>query len=133
MLILKLDCGRDVVLDDFFYSRTYSGLLGGGPDHELNEHILEEAKRRVVKVWGPRKTHVIPPAVNDVDPAHPRLPPTLMIAWLYCIDPIDPRRMGSELVVVWFTGECHERPIAEVVFDAIHGLPWQELAEDFDW
>jgi hypothetical protein len=133
MLFLKLDCGRDVALDEFCFSRTYSGLMVGAPDQETNDEIIERAKRRMDPVWGTCKTHVIPPVINISDPAHPHLPPVLWRAWFFCTEPIDKRFMASELVVVWFTEECYDRPIAEVVFEAIHALPWDELAQDFDW
>jgi hypothetical protein len=131
MLSLTLDCGRRVMLDAFEYSRTYGGLLEGLPNAEINSRIIEGALAE--RSWGLRKTHLIPPEVDTRDPRHPELPPALLRAWVWCNDPINPAFMGSSLVVVWFAHECHADTIADVVFRAIRGLPWEQLAEDFDW
>jgi hypothetical protein len=56
-----------------------------------------------------------------------------MRARLTCYQPINPKFMASSLLVVWFCQDCHNETIANIVFQAIHGLPWDELARDFDW
>ena len=131
MKLLTLDCGRQVWLDAFAYSPTYGGLFEGLPDAETNGRIIEQAL--TYESWGSRKTHLIPPEVDTRDPKHPFLPPALLRAWLWCGDPIDPTFHGSELVVVWFSSECLDQPIAEVVFQAVRGLRWDKLAKDFYW
>jgi hypothetical protein len=131
MLSMTLDCGRRVTLDGFEYSPTYASLFDGLPNAEINSDIIEWAQAK--ETWGPRKTHLIPPAVDARDPSHPVLPPALLRAWVWCNDPINPAFMGSSLVVVWFADECHAEPIADVVLRAIRGLPWEQLAEDFNW
>lgn len=133
MLDMTLDCGRRVTLDAFDYSRTYAELLLGCPNAEMNARIIERAVAERDGTWGRRKTHLIPPVLDDRDPAHPVLPPVCLRAWVRCNDPIDPAFMGSALVVVWFASDCHAEPIANVVFRAIRGLPWEQFAEDFDW
>jgi len=105
--------------------------LEGLPNEEMNARIIERALDK--GEWGPRKTHLIPPKVDDRDPKHPGLPPALLRAWLWCSEPIDQTFMGSELVVVWFAEECLHVPIAEVVLRAVYGLPWDQLADDFNW
>lgn len=131
MRLLTLDCGRQVWLDSFDYSPTYGGLLEGLPNAEINSRIIEQALAN--GSWGLRKTHLIPPEVDIRDPNHPTLPPALLRAWLWCGEPIDPRFMGSHLVVVWFDRECLDEPIADVVFRAVRRLPWDQLADDFNW
>jgi hypothetical protein len=133
MLFLKLDCGRDVSLEAFDYSRTYAGLLEGRPNAEMNARIIERAVAEREGSWGKRAVHLIPPATDGTDPTHPVLPSALLRAWLTCYQPVNPAFMGSELVVVWFTDECHAEPIADVVFRAVRRLPWEQLADDFDW
>ena len=133
MLSLTLDCGRRVWVDAFDYKRTYISLLEGRPSAEINAGIIARALTERDSSWGRRKTHLIPPVIDDSDPKHPILPVACLRAWVWCNDPIDPVFMGSELVVVWFADECHAEPIADVVFRAIRGLPWDQLAEDFNW
>ena len=132
MLFLTLDCGRKVTLASFDYTRTYAGLLEGRPDTEMNARIIERQLTARDESWGRRKTYLFPPVIDNRDPAYPVLPPACLRAWVWCNDPIDPAFMGSELVIVWFADECHAELIADVVFRAIRGLPWEQLAEDFD-
>ena len=133
MLPLTLDCGRRVFLHAFDYARTYAGLLEGRPNAKINAGIIKRELTKRDGSWGRRKTYLIPPVIDDSDPVHPVLPPVCLRAWVWCNDPIDPAFMGSHLDVVWFADECHAEPIADVVFRAIRGLPWERLAEDFKW
>ena len=133
MLNLTLDCGRNVTLDAFDYSRTYAGLLEGQPDAEVNARIIEYSLAEAATMWGPRHTHLIPPEVDFRKPEHPSLPPVLLRAWLICYNSIKSESDGSELVVVWFTADCHTEPIVDVIFRAVRGLAWEQLATDFDW
>lgn len=133
MLFFALDCGRQVWLDGFDYSRTYAGLLEGRPNAELNARILEDAVTRREAVWGKRPIHLISPVIDNSDTDHPVLPPVLLRAWLVCSEPVNPEFMGSELVVVWFCDECHGESIEEFVLRAVRTLPWDQLAGDFDW
>src|SRR5262249_6861667 len=129
MLSLMLDCGRRVTVDAFDYARTYAGLLEGRPNAEMNARIIERELTDRAGSGARRKPHLIPPVIDARDPAHPVLPPVCLRAWVWCNDPIDPAFMGSALVVVWFADECHAEPIADVVFRAIRGLPWEQFAE----
>ena len=130
MFLMNLDCGRRVWLDGLEYLRTYGGLLEGRPDARLNAAIMDQARE---SKWGKRTVHVIPPVIDDSHPAHPRLPPILLRAWLTCNEPIQPKFMGSDLVVVWFGLDCHNEKMSDIVFQAVRGLPWEQLARDFDW
>ena len=132
MMVLTLDCGRKVSVDSVHYAWTYRSLLEGRPTPELNRRILDRALTQMEGVWGKRKVHLLPPPVNTTDPAHPVLPPVQLWAWLTGC-PVRESFMASELVVAWFAGECENEPLAQVVFRAVRALPWDELAEDFDW
>jgi len=133
MMFLTLDCGRRVSVDAIDYSRTYSGLLMGLPNAEINDRIIERALVGRESSWGKRPTHLIQPVIERKDPEHPRLAPVLLRAWLTCNEPVNPNFMGSELVVVWFSEECHLDSIDNIVSRAVCGLPWEQLAGDFDW
>ena len=132
MLFLKLDCGRSVYLDAFDYGRTYAGLFEGRPNGEINAMIIAELTKQKYPS-APRKIHLIPPEVDNHDSEHPVLPEVCLRAELVCFEPIDQAFMASDLVVVWFDDECHTEPIEDVVFRAVRGLPWKDLARDFDW
>jgi hypothetical protein len=133
MLLLTLDCGRQVYLDAFDYRSTYAGLLEGGPNDKINSGRITDAQAAHEPTWGKRRVHLIPPDMDLTDPAHPVLPQVLLRAWLVCYQPVNPAFHGSELVVVWFAGECHAEPITDVVYRAVRGLLWEQLADDFYW
>src|SRR5262249_26774299 len=99
MMFIKLDCGRSVWVDSFFYTRTYGGLLEGRPNRQLNEQIVHEIRGLMMRLWL-KKTHVIPPQLDESDPDHPVLPPVALGACLTCNEPINSEFMGSQLVVV---------------------------------
>ena len=133
MLFLKLDCGKEVKLEEFTYNRTYASLLMGRPDAELNADILKDAITERQNSWGSVAVHLIPPLVDMHDSEHPVLPPVLLRALLTCFEPIDTAFMGSALVVVWLAEECHAEPVASVVARVLKGLAWEKLASDFDY
>ena len=77
--------------------------------------------------------HVIPPVVDlHRGLEHPTLPPILLRAWLQCPVPVGLGSEGSELVVIWFSEECQHESIEQIVFRAVRGLPWDDLAEGFN-
>jgi hypothetical protein len=129
-LTMKLDCGRQVELTDLGYSRTYAGLLEGRTSQRLNASIL---KRIEAKHSGARGTYFIPPVLDESDPSQPVLPCVEMHARLTCHDSINGNSCGSLLMVSWLTDECHHQPLSDVVFRAVRGLRWDELASDFDY
>jgi hypothetical protein len=130
-LFFDLDCGRSVAVQALYYQRTYLSLLEGRPDRELNDGLLEEARAEMIPLWGKRPVHIIPPVLNQSDPAHPVLPRVRFTAWLCCYQPIEEPNAGSELVVVWFQEECPGVALDEILRSAIRSLPWEELAQDF--
>jgi hypothetical protein len=130
-LFFDLDCGRSVAVEALYYQRTYLSLLLGRPDQEMNDCILEETRTEVAGLWNARRVYVIPPLINESDPAHPVLPPVCLAARLCCYQPIAEPNAGSALVVVWFREECPDEPMDKIVSNAIRSLPWEDLAEDF--
>lgn len=126
-----LDCERTVDVDAVLVERTYAGLLYGRPRAHHNAEIVGRAKTATRGIWGKRRTHVVPPAIDASDPAHPALPPVCVSAWLVCHEPIA-EGAGSSLVCVWFRGELDDAPLEQVIYEAIRGLQWDELAEDFE-
>ena len=128
----KLDCGRRVAVDAFYFQHTYLSLLEGRPNRDLNEEIIKQATKQMRPIWGDRHTHVIPPVVDESDPLHPALPPVCFTVWLTSYEPINPGNAGSELVVVWFQGECSGQPVDQIIASRIRQLPWNKLARDFE-
>jgi hypothetical protein len=132
-LFFDLDCGWSVAVEALYYQRTYLSVLDGVPDQRFNEGILEEVRKEMRPLWGERRVHVIPPAIEETTPGKPKLPPVRFTAWLRCYQPIEQPHDGSELVVVWFREKSTGEPLEKIVGDAIRSLPWEKLAQDFDW
>jgi hypothetical protein len=133
MLFITLDCGRLVHLDAIDCSLAYAGQYAGLPNAEINAQIIADKLTEPNRPWALCKVHLLPPAVDERDPEHPVLPSVCLRGSLLCVRPIDTVFMASSLVVVWFVEECHAEPIEDVVFRAVRELPWEQLAEDFEW
>ena len=135
MIFIDLKCGRSVYLSDFHYSRTYSGLIEGAPNDEMNNRIIQSALSRMEKIWGKRQTHLIRPKIDTTEPEHPSLPSTELTAWITCNEPVNSHYMGSELVLVWYIDdeEFEASSIRDVTSAALRTIDWSELAADFDW
>jgi hypothetical protein len=131
-LFFDLDCGRSVAVEALYYQRTYLSLLEGRPNREMSDRILKQARTEMAPLWGERRVYVIPPEVNESDPAHPALPPLRFTAWLCCYQPIEAPNAGSQLVVVWFWQKCPGEPLDKIVGDAIRSLPWENVAQAFE-
>jgi hypothetical protein len=133
-LLFTLDCGRTVKLEALHCCRTYGGLIEGRPHPIVNQTIMERARGKMYPVWGARRTHVVPPVIDESDPDHPALPLVQMSAWLTCWEPIHPGNVGSDLVVIWYRQECEDEPFNEVIHEGIRRVAWDELASDIkEW
>ena len=103
------------------YSRTYASVLAGhsariqADDQCANPSKKQAmtgcdsrrgAKRRMLHVCSGRKWTW----ESSSDPRRLHwfsVPPVQLRAWLTCYQPVDPTFMASDLVVLWFTEECH--------------------------
>jgi hypothetical protein len=87
------------------------------------------------KIWGKRKTHLIPPKIDTTDPKHPTLPTTELTAWITCNQPVDANYMGSSLVLIWYIDDkvFESSSIRDITSAALNAITWNDLAEDFDW
>jgi len=131
----RLASGRRVRLDSLYITRTYAGLLEGVPDDQYNLRQIERAARALIPVWGERATYVIPPqirAVTEVGRTYNRLPELIYCAWLTS-EPIKPQWCASELVTVWFGPPEADIPVLQLVVGAVGGVPWEQVAKDFDY
>lgn len=132
---LALASGSIARLGDFHVRRTYADLLEGTPDAEYNNKIMTRASIAMEKIWGKRKTHLIAPEIRIITEAgrtFPRLPELTYYAWLTS-DPIESPWCASELVVIWFGPYDLENSVPALVQRAIRDLPWERLAQDFDY
>lgn len=127
----RLDSGRHVAVDAFYYQRTYLGQIAGSPDRERTLKKIEETRTQMEPLWGKRRVHIVPPVLDETRPDRPLLPPVRITAWLTCYDPVVPGNAASELVVVWFRTEFGSETMEQVIEQGIRSLSWDELAQDF--
>jgi len=139
VLFIKLKCGMHVSVSNFYYNRTYSGLIAGIPNEEINNRIVDKAMNRMDSIWGIRKTHLIPPTitmkpVRSSGSTYPSLPSTELTAWITCLMPINDEHMASELVLVWYVDDkaFEASSIRDVTSDALNMINWSEVAEGYD-
>jgi hypothetical protein len=131
-MLIKLTSGETVSLDSLHFGHTYAGLLEGLPTPDMNAEILANAPSRMVTLWGPRTTHVIPPTTRH-ERGRVIFPDLIFFAWLTSNTPINPEFMASELVVVWFAPEQPDVPLSTIVTEAVRDIPWASLAKDIYW
>jgi hypothetical protein len=133
MLHHTLDSGRTLRLEAFHFSHTYAGLLEGAPDAEYNARLVARTAKRMVSVWGTRRTYVIPPVqrmVTEGGRIHPRLPEFVYHFWLTS-KPLADALDGSELLLVFFAMPSEGIEVGNVLRAATEGLQWDKLASDF--
>jgi hypothetical protein len=133
MITFNLDSEQSISVDAYKYSRTYMSLMDGLPNARLNSRLVDDAQKRARSLWGERKVHVIEPEYDLTEPEHPKLPASQYIAWLTCHEPVNPKFMASELVVLFYSSLPEDTPITQVFQQHLHHLNWEHLAHDFDW
>ena len=132
---LELSSGRIVGVHELHLARTYACLLGGTPDSKYNELIIERARCRMMPVWGERPTYVVPPMVRIITEAgrtYPRLPEVQYHVWLES-EPLSEHWCGSQLVVICFGPPQHQAPVAEILGPLLRDVPWEQVAQNFDF
>lgn len=130
-MLLSLDCGIKVRIALVECSYTYSGLIEGTPNEDLNNKLLQFFQRRLDEIWGGgRKNYLLPPQIDRTDPEHPLLQQARMIAMLDHIGSSE--EPLTQLVDGWFTRTLIDRPLVEIIQNDLHGLPWLELAEEYE-
>lgn len=119
--------GRKVSLDAMHIAPSLAGVLEG-TDDGIRRGVLRDARRS--DMLGERPVHVIEPPNLPLRLAG--LPHWHIRVWLQSDTPLSPDRAGSELVVAFFVDTITDRPINEIVADAVRTVDWSAHAEDHD-
>jgi hypothetical protein len=124
---IKLESGIETILDGFHLDFTYGGVMEGRPEG-FNQSILERLDKYTG--FGPRrKLYCIPPDPKDV---RPTLPLFLCYARLYSWEPSeDPNDHGTELVIQWFEKSIDDRPLPQLIEEAVKEIDWKKEAVGF--
>lgn len=139
---ISLASGRSVELTSLTISSTYGGLLEGYPNARMNDALIARLRSRRESAYCSQPTHVITPPRSRPEPdqGSARMPfgpvetlPAVYCEGSFCSGPVDgeldPVLHESRLMVVWFQEDL-ARPVADFAAAAVHGLAWNDLAED---
>ena len=140
-MVLRLQSGRKIYLDEIVQWRTYSSLLLGIPDKQMNDEIIARAlqhARKKIDLSVP--IHLLqPPRENlnfsrnkSVRPhrEYERIPPIACAAAFESSEPArDQECFYSCLIFLWFQTDW-ALPIAPHILTQIRKINWNELAED---
>lgn len=129
-LKIKLVSGKNVTLEAFQMSLTYSGLLAGEPTQEMNEKIINNFSSP--KKWGGKKTYI---EKTNMYRSENVLKPIIYSAWLSA-KPINDKEKqfdGSDIVVVWFGNEKLNKSIKRIIVDGLGMFDWDNYAENYQF
>ena len=131
---IKLNSGKEVILNAFNISQTYGGYIEGIIDRKYNLSVLDGSKPYEAKgisypkEWGERKHLAIRPSEEEINT---RLKPFFISAWLES-GPIDENEgQGSELEITWTAEISEQQTLQEIVESGIKDIDWNANADDF--
>ena len=123
-------------------SSTYGGLLEGYPNARMNDALIARLGSRREFPYSSVPAYVIAPSRsrpgNPEEPAEVPFGPVEILPPVYCEgyfrsgpvnEELDPVLHESQLIIVWFQDDL-AHPVAEFASTAVHGLAWDDLAED---
>lgn len=126
-LKIKLDSGIETQLDGFHLSFTYGGVMDFGSFEDINQDIIKGIQMK--RVFGDRKMYYIPLDPKDY---MAMLPLFSCFAWLSSFEPTqDPNDHGSALVIQWFEKSMDNRPLQQIIQEAVKKVDWNKEAEGF--
>jgi hypothetical protein len=138
---LRLNDGRNIILEQLFQHHTYWGLLAGRPSPGYNQELIDAAIRDAEKkLWRTGQPFLIEPVQREVQlPERTRrlygyqpmeLPAVVCLAAFWSFPPArDRAEHYSFLKVVWFQDEL-ALPIDPQVEERLRALDWNRLATD---
>jgi hypothetical protein len=119
--------GRTYNIRNFYFDYTYSTLLAGSPNREINEDILT----RIKKPYGSWafKMHQLPITEEQMNGV---LPKCYFFSDISS-DPINPDFCESGITLFWLGNAPGDRNISEMVENALKQVNWKKEAMDFDF
>lgn len=132
--MIKLDCGIEVYIKEFYFGGNYEGQLFGWPDEERHkEMILELPSLLSKKMNFSSNFYNIEPEIKIEDGQH-RIP------WYHCGVYLESsNRCGradadlTYMFVCFHSDDLVSRSIEEIVFEQVHAIDWAYSAQSFDF
>lgn len=126
---LALQSGRIVRVQEFSYTLTYSGLLEGCPDSELNSDCIialaEWARTRFSE-----EPFTLPVETVQDAYGYEWLPP-LQFGVLLTSTPVGGSASGSVAVICGFTSPFYDQPLRTFLRSTLFPLDWEAVSRDF--
>jgi hypothetical protein len=140
---INLASGRSVGLTRLTISSTYGGMLEGYPNRGMNDALIARLGSRRESAYDSLPVHVITPprSLPGADQGAARMPfgpvetlPPVCCEGYFHSGPVDEEGLDpvlheSRLIVVWFREDLAPA-VADFAATAVHGLAWDDLAED---
>lgn len=132
---LYLNCRTKIWLSSLEQSPTYSGMLEGYPNRELNQQLVAATQKRLEKRSG-WKPYVVEPDEREMPErsADGKDLPWVELPRIKCIAWFRSRGLGefgSRLAIVWFQDDF-AFPIDPIVETKIRTMVWSRHAEPID-
>lgn len=128
---IKLQSGKKVYIEAFHCTPTYSGLLVGNPNKELNERLLQQISSPVE--WGQRKTLL---KKSDLYVSNDVLKPIIYSVWLSSTESIKSHGNefeGSDIILIWLEDENLDISIKDNIKYGIGLFDWDKNAENYQF
>jgi hypothetical protein len=139
---IELNSGREIVLESIYQYGTYSGLLCGVPDEEMNREYIENNMEYAVEKMSPEGCYLVSPEfleLENVDKRIKRYKDAIRLPYITCFAEFDSSILegdeendASWLTVVWYQDEF-AMPIDEGVLEQIKLIDWEREAEGFQF
>lgn len=117
-----------VKVNRFELGYTYSSLLEGSPNEEINKDIYDWIT--YPPNWGKRTYLKEKPSFKAFKD---RLPECYFSVWLSSYETQDPYYHGTELVYTWFADLPTDKSIVSILQAGIEELDWKKHATGFEF
>lgn len=129
-LTIALSTGKIISIEGFNMVPTYSGLISGEPNEELNDEILKKTTYPSAE-WGERKVVY---KQRNIKKSETELKPFTYSAWLTSKPVNDKKNQyeGSSIVMVWYSDFSKNKTIEEIILFELEKFDWDKHAENFN-
>jgi hypothetical protein len=140
-MVLRLQSGRKIHLDEIVQWKTYAGLLIGYPSKKTNDLIIADAPGQVrekidlsvpIHLFQPEREELDFPTSKMIRPGRKfeQIPSIACAAAFESFEPArDKDSYSSCLIFLWFQ-DYWALPIAPHILTQIRKINWNDLAED---
>ena len=110
---------------------TYLCMIDGLPWKGHIQRQIESVEQYVSKKWGGPITKLIKPKIYDEHSASAILPGLTLMAQVSSNVSRHSEEDGTWLKLVWFADNADEKPITDLVSEALQHVDWKSEADSF--